>query len=106
MTKSIKVPASGAITGDLPAMQGPQRCSLVTEAPDADDWLVEVKFDGYRIIASIDNGNVRLLTRKGLDWADRMPSVAAAFAKLNVTTAVIDGELVALRPDGISSSAW
>jgi bifunctional non-homologous end joining protein LigD len=52
---------------------------------------------------SIDNGRVRLLTRRGLDWADRMPSVAAAFAKLNVTAAMIDGELVALRPDGISS---
>jgi bifunctional non-homologous end joining protein LigD len=95
--------APGAIKGDLPVTQGPQLCSLVTKAPDADDWLIQVRFDGYRIIASIENGRVPLLTRKGLDWADRLPSVAAAFAKLDVTTAMIDGELVALRPDGISS---
>jgi bifunctional non-homologous end joining protein LigD len=96
-------PAPGAIKGVLPATQQPQLCTLVTAAPDGADWLSEVKFDGYRIIASINSGRVRLLTRRGHDWADRLPSVAEAFAKLNATTAMIDGELVALRPDGISN---
>jgi bifunctional non-homologous end joining protein LigD len=44
---------------------------------------------------------VRLLTRKGLDWADRLPHVAGAFAR--VTSAMLDGELVALRSEGVSS---
>ena len=55
MAKSPKLrpsPAPGAIKGGLPVTQGPQLCSLVIKAPDTDDWLVEVKFDGYRIIAS------------------------------------------------------
>jgi len=54
----------------LPAAQAPQLCQLVTEPPESADWLSEIKFDGYRLIASINQGRVRLLTRKGLDWAD------------------------------------
>jgi ATP dependent DNA ligase domain len=96
-------PAPGAIAGALPAAQAPQLCQLVTEPPESADWLSEIKFDGYRLIGSINQGRVRLLTRKGLDWADRLPHVAAAFARLDVTTAMLDGELVALRPDGLSS---
>jgi bifunctional non-homologous end joining protein LigD len=46
---------------------------------------------------------VRLLTRKGLDWADRLPHVAGAFARLDMTSAMLDGELVALRSEGVSS---
>ena len=62
-----------------------------------------MKLDGYRIVAAISPGGVRLLTRNGLDWADRMPAVAAAFRALDVRAAMLDGELVALRPDGVSS---
>jgi ATP-dependent DNA ligase len=96
-------PAPGAIAGALPAAQAPQLCQLVTEPPESADWLSEIKFDGYRLIGSINQGRVRLLTRKGLDWADRLPHVAAAVSRLNVTTAMLDGELVALRPDGVAS---
>jgi bifunctional non-homologous end joining protein LigD len=76
---------------------------LVTQPPESADWLSEIKFDGYRLIASISQGRVRLLTRNGLDWANRLPHVAAAFVRLNVMTAMLDGELVALGPDGASS---
>jgi bifunctional non-homologous end joining protein LigD len=96
-------PAPGAILGELPAAQAPQLCQLVTSPPETDDWLSEIKFDGYRFIVSLDHGRVRLLTRKGLDWADWLPHVAKAFARLKVTTAMLDGELVALRADGVSS---
>ena len=60
-------PAPGAIVGKLPAAQAPQLCQLVTSPPESTDWLSEIKFDGYRFIVSIDQGRVRLLTRKGLD---------------------------------------
>jgi hypothetical protein len=62
--------------GALPAAQAPQLCQLVTSPPETDDWLSEIKFDGYRFIVSLDHGRVRLLTRKGLDWADRLPHIA------------------------------
>src|ERR1700756_5711253 len=87
-------PAPGAVRGGLPSGQAPQLCQLVTEAPDSADWLSGIKFDGYRLIASINEGRVRLLTRRGLDWTDRLPHVAAAFARLDVSTAMLDGELV------------
>jgi bifunctional non-homologous end joining protein LigD len=60
-------PAPGAIPGELPTAQAPQLCQLATSPPDTADWLSEIKFDGYRFIVSIDQGRVRLLTRKGLD---------------------------------------
>ena len=53
-----------------------------------------MKFDGYRIQARLDHGEVRLLTRKGLDWTAKFPNVAAAIAKLPADTALIDGEIV------------
>ena len=54
-------------------------------APDGADWVHEVKFDGYRLQARIDHGEVRLLTRKALDWTDKFRPVADALAKLPST---------------------
>ena len=53
--------------------------------------------------ARVDNGKVQLLTRSGLDWTAKYPATAAAIAKLPVKTAYIDGELCAVRPDGVTS---
>ena len=53
--------------------------------------------------ARIDRGKVQLLTRSGLDWTAKYPATAAAIAKLPVKTAYIDGELCAVRPDGVTS---
>src|SRR4051794_4540005 len=96
-------PAPGAVRGALPQTQEPQLCSIAEEPPEGEDWVSEIKLDGYRLIVSVDHGTVRLLTRNGHDWADRLPSVAKAMSALNVETAMLDGELVALRPDGVSS---
>jgi bifunctional non-homologous end joining protein LigD len=83
--------------------QAPQFCLVAKEPPEGDDWVSEIKFDGYRLIAAVENGKVRLLTRNGLDWAARMPSVARAIGQLPVKSAMVDGELVSLREDGVSS---
>jgi ATP-dependent DNA ligase len=72
------LPAPGAILGALPAAQAPQLCQLVTSPPETGDWLSEIKLDGYRFIVSLDRGRARLRTRKGLDWADRLPRVIRA----------------------------
>jgi ATP-dependent DNA ligase len=62
----------------------------------------EIKLDGYRM-AALEGGRIELLTRSGLDWTAKYPATAAAFAKLKVTTAYLDGELCGVRPDGVTS---
>ena len=60
----------------------PSLATLHVDAPSGQGWVHEIKFDGYRIQARLDRGKVRLLTRKGLDWTEKFPNVAAAVAKL------------------------
>lgn len=96
-------PAPGARRGKLPASQAPQLCAIAEDPPEGDNWISEIKFDGYRLLAWHDHGKVRLVTRNGLDWTDRLPAVARAVARLDVEAALLDGELVALDKDGISS---
>ena len=80
----------------------PALATLVTAAPEGDGWLHELKFDGYRLMARVEGGSVKLLTRSGLDWTAKMPSVARAFAKLALDSALVDGEVVALDAQGVS----
>jgi ATP dependent DNA ligase domain len=60
----------------------PQLCKLLEKAPTGDQWVHEVKFDGYRMAARIDRGEIQLLTRSGLDWTEKYPAIAAALAEL------------------------
>ena len=87
----------------LPRWIEPQLCKLATKAPSGAQWVHEIKLDGYRMAARIEDGRVKLLTRSGLDWTAKYPATAAAFAKLKVTTAYLDGELCGVRPDGVTS---
>jgi bifunctional non-homologous end joining protein LigD len=59
-----------------------------------------MKLDGYRMHARLDNGDVRLLTRTGLDWTTKYPAIAEALSELPATTAYLDGELCGVLPDG------
>jgi bifunctional non-homologous end joining protein LigD len=88
-----------------PRWIAPQLAKLVEKAPSGPNWIHEIKFDGYRMAARIARGKVQLLTRSGLDWTAKYPATAAAFAKLAVQTAYIDGELCGVRPDGVTSFA-
>ena len=81
----------------------PQLCKLAAKAPSGPLWVHEIKFDGYRIAARIDQGAVQLLTRSGLDWTAKYPATAAALATLKVKSAYLDGELCGVRPDGVTS---
>lgn len=96
------IPAPGAVRGALPAAQAPQLASGAEEAPEGGEWLSELKLDGYRLLVWIDRGRVRLVTRNGHDWTERMPRLAKQFQALEVGTALLDGEMVALRDDGTS----
>ena len=94
---------AGAVKAGLPANQAPQLASVAEDPPDGDGWLTEIKFDGYRLLASLEDGRVRLLTRNGNDWTDRLPAVVKAMSRLYVKSAMVDGELVALDREGVSS---
>lgn len=83
-----------------PTFVSPQLATLRPGPPTGDDWLHEVKFDGYRIQALVENGAARLLTRNHQDWTERYRAVAQALAKLAVRSAVIDGEIVAFDSAG------
>jgi bifunctional non-homologous end joining protein LigD len=91
----------------LPDFVPPSLATLRATAPSGDGWVHEIKFDGYRIQARLDDGQdhgkVRLLTRKGLDWTSKFPNIAAAVAKLPARSALIDGEIVIEDETGISS---
>ena len=86
----------------LPRFVSPCLATLVEKAPEGKRWEHELKFDGYRLQARLDHGQVKLLTRKGLDWTKKFPRIAQAVAKLKAKTALIDGELVVEDAKGIS----
>jgi bifunctional non-homologous end joining protein LigD len=78
---------------------------LVDKPPSGLGWLHEVKHDGYRIIARKDGSRVTLWSRYGTNFTERLPKIAEAICSLAVKSALIDGEAVALRPDGHSDFA-
>ncbi len=81
----------------------PELATLVDAAPPGDEWLHEIKFDGYRVLCEVDDGNVHLWTRRGKDWSDRFRPVVEAAARLPVRQALLDGEVVVLEADGRTS---
>lgn len=102
-TRTPLTAIAGAIKAVLPGFVEPCLATLVTQPPKGDAWIHEVKFDGYRIEARIENGNIRMLTRKGLDWTNRFGSLPATLARLSCQSALIDGELVVEDRQGRSS---
>jgi bifunctional non-homologous end joining protein LigD len=98
-TKTAEKKSRGA---PLPDFVPPSLATLRTVAPSGQGWVHEIKFDGYRIQARLEDGKVKLLTRKGLDWAHKFPNIATAVAKLPAETAMIDGEIVVENERGVS----
>ncbi len=102
---SSSVPAArskkaGARTRKIPDLFAPQLATLVSEPP-AGDWLYEIKFDGYRILARIKNGKVRLFSRNGKDWTARLPQQVKDIESLGLVDSWLDGEVVVLNKDGL-----
>ena len=92
-----------AVEGALPAFVEPELATLVKETPAGPEWLHEMKLDGYRILARMEGGKVRLYTRNRNDWTDKFPSIAEAVAALPVRSAWLDGEIVVMKASGLSS---
>ncbi|HET7359801.1 MAG TPA: DNA polymerase ligase N-terminal domain-containing protein, partial [Rhodanobacteraceae bacterium] len=80
----------------------PELARLHDAPPDGDDWLHEVKWDGYRILTAIAGGEVNLWSRNALAWNDRLPDIEQALAGLGLDSAQLDGELIALDARGHS----
>ncbi len=78
----------------LPDFIAPQLCVSVSRPPAGDNWVHEIKFDGYRVQMRIEDGEVSLKTRKGLDWTEKFSAIAKEATKL--PDGIIDGEIVAL----------
>ncbi|MBI3296994.1 MAG: DNA ligase D [Elusimicrobia bacterium] len=81
----------------------PQLATLAAEVPQGDEWVHELKLDGYRVLARVEGGRARLFTRRGLDWTERFSALAAALGGLSARTASLDGEVVALDEKGRTS---
>lgn len=80
-----------------------QLAKLVTDLPKGDDWLYEVKYDGYRIAAYAENGKVRLMTRNGYDFGDKFSVVKSAIETwADGRAMVLDGEMVVTDENGVS----
>ena len=98
---SLAIP--GARKSPLPDIMPFQLATLTDRSPVGEEWLHEIKLDGFRMQCRVEKGRGQLLTRTGQDWTHRFPGVAQAAAQLPVQAALLDGELVALQPDGRSS---
>jgi bifunctional non-homologous end joining protein LigD len=86
-----------------PSFVEPMAARLVSQFPESDDWIYEVKWDGYRVEAIKSGNRVRLMSRKGKDLSDEFPQVIEAVQALKATTAIIDGEVIAVDEEGKSS---
>jgi len=82
----------------MPDFVAPQLCASVERPPNSDGWCHEIKFDGYRVQLRVEDGDVALKTRKGLDWTEKFAAIAKEAKSL--PDVLIDGEIVALDDEG------
>lgn len=73
----------------------PQLAKLGDSPPHGEHWIHELKWDGYRILATIAKGEVRLWSRNALEWTDKIPDIRDAVAALGLESGALDGELIA-----------
>ncbi|MDD4775617.1 MAG: DNA ligase D [Syntrophomonas sp.] len=96
---------SGASRAEVPARLAPQLATLVDRVPNGDDWIYEIKLDGYRILTRVDTGAVTIYTRNGLDWTSKLGSLVEPLQALRVAPGWLDGEIVVLGGDDMPDFA-
>jgi bifunctional non-homologous end joining protein LigD len=101
--RSMEEIAKGDRVHAMPYFVEPQLAQLVQRPPAGEDWVHEIKFDGYRLQMRVESGKVSLKTRSGLDWTDKFPVIAEAGSAL--PDCLIDGEVVALDEHGTPNFA-
>ena len=85
---------------ELPLTLAPQLATLVDSVPPDGDWVYELKYDGYRLLARIDGPDIKLFTREGNDWTSRMKGLAQAVKVLSLPSGWLDGEIIVQGSDG------
>jgi len=93
----------GARKAALAPFARPSLATLSARPPDSDDWVHEIKFDGYRMQMRIEGEKVTLKTRTALDWTHKFPSIAEAALALTPCDVILDGEIVSIDDKGISN---
>ena len=93
----------GARKAPQPQSLDAQLALLADHAPEGDAWLHEIKFDGYRMLCRVSNGKCHIYSRNGKEWTDAFSRIADAVARLPVTSAWIDGEIIVNDANGRSS---
>ncbi|HEX8535242.1 MAG TPA: DNA ligase D [Allosphingosinicella sp.] len=96
-------PSTGNRKSKIPAFREPQKATLVDTVPTGSAWIHEIKFDGYRCLLSVGDGEAKVYTRSGLDWSDKFPEIAEAARRLQCESALLDGEIVKLDEKGNSN---
>ncbi|OAP38528.1 ATP-dependent DNA ligase [Sinorhizobium glycinis] len=99
---SSKKPTGRPPPDPMPSRIDPCLAMLVDRPPKGPQWSFEVKWDGYRLAAHIEPGQVRIITRGGYDWTPRFPAIADEARLIPLQTAILDGEAVVLDEQGRS----
>ncbi len=92
----------GASKTKLPTRIEVQLATLTKEAPTGDQWLHEIKFDGYRMICRKDGAKVKFISRNHQDWTKRLSTLVSAVQEIDATSAILDGEVVVMNASGVS----
>ena len=97
-------PPPEAVEAELPAALSPELATLVDKAPPTpEDWVFEIKFDGYRMLARVEGKSIKLFTRNGNDWTGKLGALRKALLKMKLPDGWYDGEIVVhdenARPD-------
>jgi bifunctional non-homologous end joining protein LigD len=104
VTSTLKaIDLEGAIKKLIPTTIHPMLATPVDEPFDGPEWLFEIKWDGYRAVAFIENGKARLVSRNQNDLTARYPELKNLPQFINAKTAILDGEVVALDEEGRAS---
>ena len=94
-------PPAGAVAASLPEKFAPELATLVDQAPgDPEDWVFEIKFDGYRMLTRVENGKVKLITRNANDWTDRLRPLHDELVRMKLPDGWYDGEIVVHDAEG------
>src|ERR1700749_333752 len=95
MTKRARRVVAAAASADMPGFIKPQLATLKANAPKGDQWLHEIKFDGYRVQVHLNKGKRKVYSPNGLDWTKRFSVIAGA---LDIPRqAIVDGEVVVIH---------
>src|SRR4030081_1385367 len=94
-----KPPAIG-VKAPYPGFIDPALATWIEKVPSGDRWILEIKFDGYRVQTSLVNDGIKIFTRRGNDWTNRFKKIAGDAFTINAGSAIIDGEVVVPAADG------